>query len=98
MKVFQIVPMPAHHFPMGSSLTTLHLCSDGINLYWVWSPVSLNEKTQKGHSVFMDVFQLTVRPFKAFLHYFTWIYFLACSSIRVTFSHNFVFLTWEHII
>uniref|UniRef100_W5LMJ7 HECT domain E3 ubiquitin protein ligase 4 n=1 Tax=Astyanax mexicanus TaxID=7994 RepID=W5LMJ7_ASTMX len=58
LKVNQIVSMPVHHFPMGSSLTTLHLCSDGTYLYWVWSPVSLNEKTQKGHSVFMDVFQL----------------------------------------
>lgn len=52
--------MPAHHFPVGSSMTTLHLCSDGTYLYWVWSPASLNEKTQKGHSVFMDVFQLSV--------------------------------------
>lgn len=52
--------MPAHHFPVGSSVTTLHLCSDGTYLYWVWSPASLNEKTQKGHSVFMDVFQLSV--------------------------------------
>lgn len=52
--------MPAHHFPVGSSLTTLHLCSDGTYLYWVWSPASLNEKTQKGHSVFMDVFHLSV--------------------------------------
>ncbi|XP_036454105.1 probable E3 ubiquitin-protein ligase HECTD4 isoform X4 [Colossoma macropomum] len=58
LQVCQIMPMPAHHFLMGSSLTTLHLCSDGTYLYWVWSPVSLNEKTQKGHSVFMDVFQL----------------------------------------
>lgn len=52
--------MPAHHFPVGSSMTTLHLCSDGTYLYWVWSPASLNEKTQKGHSVFMDVFHLSV--------------------------------------
>uniref|UniRef100_A0AAY5ESC2 HECT domain-containing protein n=1 Tax=Electrophorus electricus TaxID=8005 RepID=A0AAY5ESC2_ELEEL len=58
LQVCQIVSMPPHHFPMGSSLTTLHICSDGTYLYWVWSPVSLNEKTQKGHSVFMDVFQL----------------------------------------
>ncbi|XP_041692213.2 probable E3 ubiquitin-protein ligase HECTD4 isoform X1 [Coregonus clupeaformis] len=59
LQVCQIVPMPAHHFPVGSSVTTLHLCSDGTYLYWVWSPASLNEKTQKGHSVFMDVFQLS---------------------------------------
>lgn len=61
-QVVQMMAMPAHHFPVGSSLTSLHLCSDGTYLYWVWSPVSLNEKTQKGHSVFMDVFQLSVRP------------------------------------
>lgn len=59
-QVCQIVSMPAHHFPVGSSMTTLHLCSDGTYLYWVWSPASLNEKTQKGHSVFMDVFHLSV--------------------------------------
>ncbi|XP_046872567.1 probable E3 ubiquitin-protein ligase HECTD4 isoform X1 [Hypomesus transpacificus] len=59
LQVCQIVPMPAHHFPVGSSMSTLHLCSDGTCLYWVWSPASLNEKTQKGHSVFMDVFQLS---------------------------------------
>lgn len=52
--------MPAHHLPVGSSVTTLHLCSDGSYLYWVWSPAGLNEKTQKGHSVFMDVFCLSV--------------------------------------
>lgn len=52
--------MPPHHFAVGSGLTTLHVCSDGTYIYWVWSPVSLNEKTQKGHSVFMDVFQLAV--------------------------------------
>lgn len=60
LKVCQIVPMPPHHFGVGSSLTTLRVCSDGTYIYWVWSPVSLNEKTQKGHSVFMDVFQLVV--------------------------------------
>lgn len=60
LKVSQVVAMPHHHFPVGSCLTTLRLCSDGTYLYWVWSPVSINEKTQKGHSVFMDVFQLTV--------------------------------------
>lgn len=59
-QVSQIVPMPAHHLPVGSSMTTLHLCSDGTYLYWVWSPAGLNEKTQKGHSVFMDVFCLSV--------------------------------------
>lgn len=56
--------MPAHHFPVGSSMTTLHLCSDGTYLYWVLSPASLNEKTQKGHSVFMDVFHLSVSNVK----------------------------------
>ncbi|XP_048853239.1 probable E3 ubiquitin-protein ligase HECTD4 isoform X2 [Brienomyrus brachyistius] len=61
LQVCQIVPMPAHHFPVGSNMTTLHLCSDGTYLYWIWSPASLNEKTQKGHSVFMDVFQLVTR-------------------------------------
>ncbi|CDQ83254.1 unnamed protein product [Oncorhynchus mykiss] len=59
LQVCQVVLMPAHHFPVGSSMSTLHLCSDGTYLYWVWSPASLNEKTQKGHSVFMDVFQLS---------------------------------------
>uniref|UniRef100_A0A8C1PPD2 HECT domain E3 ubiquitin protein ligase 4 n=1 Tax=Cyprinus carpio TaxID=7962 RepID=A0A8C1PPD2_CYPCA len=59
LQVSQVVAMPLHHFPVGSSLTSLRLCSDGTYLYWVWSPVSINEKTQKGHSVFMDVFQLT---------------------------------------
>ncbi|XP_067256066.1 probable E3 ubiquitin-protein ligase HECTD4 isoform X7 [Chanodichthys erythropterus] len=59
LQVSQVVAMPHHHFPVGSCLTTLRLCSDGTYLYWVWSPVSINEKTQKGHSVFMDVFQLT---------------------------------------
>ncbi|XP_028827058.1 probable E3 ubiquitin-protein ligase HECTD4 isoform X2 [Denticeps clupeoides] len=61
LQVCQIVPMPSHHFPVGSSLTSIHLCSDGTYLYWVWSPVSLNEKTQKGHSIFMDVFQLSTQ-------------------------------------
>ncbi|KAL1270511.1 hypothetical protein QQF64_029527 [Cirrhinus molitorella] len=59
LQVSQVVAMPLHHFPVGSCLTSLRLCSDGTYLYWVWSPVSINEKTQKGHSVFMDVFQLT---------------------------------------
>ncbi|KAL4646588.1 putative E3 ubiquitin-protein ligase HECTD4 isoform X5 [Arapaima gigas] len=58
LQVCQIVSMPAHHFLVGNSMSTLHLCSDGTYLYWIWSPASLNEKTQKGHSVFMDVFQL----------------------------------------
>ncbi|KAG9331709.1 hypothetical protein JZ751_018364, partial [Albula glossodonta] len=61
LQVRQIVPMPPHHFPVGSNMTTLHLCSDGSYLYWVWSPASLNEKTQKGHSVFMDIFSLTTQ-------------------------------------
>ncbi|RVE68479.1 hypothetical protein OJAV_G00091690 [Oryzias javanicus] len=61
LQVCQIVAMPAHHFPVGSSMTTLHLCSDGTYLYWVWSPASLNEKTQRGHSVFMDVFHLSTQ-------------------------------------
>ncbi|KAA8578851.1 hypothetical protein FQN60_005319, partial [Etheostoma spectabile] len=34
LQVCQIVPMPVHHFPVGSSMTTLHLCSDGTYLYW----------------------------------------------------------------
>ncbi|TRY90504.1 hypothetical protein DNTS_002641, partial [Danionella cerebrum] len=59
LQVSQMVAMPIHHFPVGSCLTTLRLCSDGTYLYWIWSPVSINEKTQKGHSVFMDIFQLT---------------------------------------
>ncbi|MGH0151603.1 UNVERIFIED_CONTAM: hypothetical protein FKN15_020765 [Acipenser sinensis] len=61
LQVCQIVPMPVNHFPVGSSMTTVHLCSDGSYVYWIWSLASLNEKTPKGHSVFMDVFQLTVR-------------------------------------
>lgn len=61
IKVCQIVGMPPQHFVGGSSLTTLHVCSDGTYIYWIWSPVSFNEKTQKGHSVIMDVFQLVVR-------------------------------------
>ncbi|XP_058850690.1 probable E3 ubiquitin-protein ligase HECTD4 isoform X1 [Acipenser ruthenus] len=61
LQVCQIVPMPVNHFPVGSSMTTVHLCSDGSYVYWIWSPASLNEKTPKGHSVFMDVFQLTTQ-------------------------------------
>nr|XP_015221532.1 PREDICTED: probable E3 ubiquitin-protein ligase HECTD4 [Lepisosteus oculatus] len=61
LQVCQIVPMPANHFPVGSSMTTVHLCSDGTYVYWIWSPASLNEKTHKGHSVFMDVFELATQ-------------------------------------
>lgn len=41
-------------------MTTVHLSSDGTYFYWIWSPASLNEKTPKGHSVFMDIFELKV--------------------------------------
>ncbi|XP_039627266.1 probable E3 ubiquitin-protein ligase HECTD4 [Polypterus senegalus] len=58
LQVCQIVPMPANHFPVGSTMTTIHLCSDGTYVYWIWSPAGLNEKTPKGHSVFMDIFEL----------------------------------------
>ncbi|OXB84897.1 UNVERIFIED_CONTAM: hypothetical protein H355_016019, partial [Colinus virginianus] len=58
--VCQIIPMPVNHFPVGSTMTTVHLSSDGTYFYWIWSPASLNEKTPKGHSVFMDVFELIV--------------------------------------
>ncbi|MEE6503851.1 hypothetical protein FKM82_004993 [Ascaphus truei] len=60
LQVCQIVTMPPNHFPVGSNLTTVHLSSDGTYCYWLWSPASLNEKTPKGHSVFMDIFQLNV--------------------------------------
>uniref|UniRef100_A0A669PAP4 HECT domain E3 ubiquitin protein ligase 4 n=1 Tax=Phasianus colchicus TaxID=9054 RepID=A0A669PAP4_PHACC len=60
LQVCQIIPMPVNHFPVGSTMTTVHLSSDGTYFYWIWSPASLNEKTPKGHSVFMDVFELTV--------------------------------------
>ncbi|XP_066465637.1 probable E3 ubiquitin-protein ligase HECTD4 [Tiliqua scincoides] len=60
LQVCQLLPMPADHFPVGSTMTTVHLSSDGTYFYWIWSPASLNEKTPKGHSVFMDVFELTV--------------------------------------
>uniref|UniRef100_K7F6L4 HECT domain E3 ubiquitin protein ligase 4 n=1 Tax=Pelodiscus sinensis TaxID=13735 RepID=K7F6L4_PELSI len=50
--------MPVNHFPVGSTMTTVHLSSDGTYFYWIWSPASLNEKTPKGHSVFMDIFEL----------------------------------------
>lgn len=55
-----MVPMPANHLPVGSTLSTVHLSSDGTYFYWIWSPASLNEKTPKGHSVFMDIFELVV--------------------------------------
>ena len=56
--------MPANHLPVGSTMSTVHLSSDGTYFYWIWSPASLNEKTPKGHSVFMDIFELGVRfPF-----------------------------------
>ncbi|TSW08319.1 putative E3 ubiquitin-protein ligase HECTD4 [Bagarius yarrelli] len=58
LQVCQVVAMPPHHIGVGSSLTTLHVCSDGSYFYWIWSPFSFNEKTQKGHSVLMDFFQL----------------------------------------
>nr|XP_014344074.1 PREDICTED: probable E3 ubiquitin-protein ligase HECTD4 [Latimeria chalumnae] len=61
LQVCQIVSMPANHFPVGSPMTTVQLCSDGTYIYWVWSPASLNEKTPKGHSVFMDIFELIVK-------------------------------------
>ncbi|XP_053555727.1 probable E3 ubiquitin-protein ligase HECTD4 [Bombina bombina] len=60
LQISQIVTMPANHFPIGSSMTTVHLSSDGTFIYWIWSPASLNEKTPKGHSVFMDIFSLNV--------------------------------------
>uniref|UniRef100_A0A4W3K6B9 HECT domain E3 ubiquitin protein ligase 4 n=1 Tax=Callorhinchus milii TaxID=7868 RepID=A0A4W3K6B9_CALMI len=60
LQVSQIVSMPPNHFPIGSNMTTVHLCSDGTYIYWIWSPASLNEKTPKGHSVFMDVFELAM--------------------------------------
>lgn len=55
-----MVPMPANHLPVGSTMSTVHLSSDGTYFYWIWSPASLNEKTSKGHSVFMDIFELVV--------------------------------------
>ncbi|XP_043571193.1 probable E3 ubiquitin-protein ligase HECTD4 [Chiloscyllium plagiosum] len=58
LQVSQVVSMPPNHFPVGSNMTTVHLCSDGTYIYWIWSPAGLNEKTPKGHSVFMDVFEL----------------------------------------
>ncbi|KAM6111771.1 LOW QUALITY PROTEIN: putative E3 ubiquitin-protein ligase HECTD4 [Pterocles gutturalis] len=60
LQVCQIIPMPLNHFPVGSTMTTVHLSSDGTYFYWIWSPASLNEKTPKGHSVFMDIFELIV--------------------------------------
>ncbi|XP_041436316.1 probable E3 ubiquitin-protein ligase HECTD4 isoform X3 [Xenopus laevis] len=61
LQVSQIVSMPINHFPVGSNMTTVHLSSDGTYFYWIWSPASLNEKTPKGHSVFMDIFELNVQ-------------------------------------
>ncbi|XP_059510969.1 probable E3 ubiquitin-protein ligase HECTD4 isoform X1 [Stegostoma tigrinum] len=58
LQVSQVVSMPPNHFPVGSNMTTVHLCSDGTYIYWIWSPAGLNEKTPKGHSVFMDVLEL----------------------------------------
>lgn len=60
VQVCQMVPMPANHLPIGSTMSTVHLSSDGTYFYWIWSPASLNEKTPKGHSVFMDIFELVV--------------------------------------
>lgn len=77
--------MPAHHFPVGSSMTTLHLCSDGTYLYWVWSPASLNEKTQRGHSVFMDVFHLSVSAtLNCLLQMLSWTW-IVCSTVHFCF-------------
>ncbi|XP_032327491.1 probable E3 ubiquitin-protein ligase HECTD4 isoform X10 [Camelus ferus] len=60
LQVCQMVPMPANHLPVGSTMSTVHLSSDGTYFYWIWSPASLNEKTPKGHSVFMDIFELVL--------------------------------------
>ncbi|XP_045152627.1 probable E3 ubiquitin-protein ligase HECTD4 [Echinops telfairi] len=60
LQVCQVVPMPANHLPVGSTMSTVHLSSDGTYFYWIWSPASLNEKTPKGHSVFMDIFELGI--------------------------------------
>ncbi|KAF4011687.1 hypothetical protein G4228_004098 [Cervus hanglu yarkandensis] len=60
LQVCQVVPMPGNHLPVGSTMSTVHLSSDGTYFYWIWSPASLNEKTPKGHSVFMDTFELVV--------------------------------------
>ncbi|ERE76481.1 putative E3 ubiquitin-protein ligase C12orf51-like protein [Cricetulus griseus] len=60
LQVCQTVPMPASPLPAGSTMSTVHLSSDGTYFYWIWSPASLNEKTPKGHSVFMDIFELMV--------------------------------------
>ncbi|XP_077691411.1 putative E3 ubiquitin-protein ligase HECTD4 isoform X3 [Eretmochelys imbricata] len=60
LQVCHVLPMPVNHFPVGSTMTTVHLSSDGTYFYWIWSPASLNEKTPKGHSVFMDIFELVV--------------------------------------
>ncbi|XP_058136974.1 probable E3 ubiquitin-protein ligase HECTD4 isoform X6 [Dasypus novemcinctus] len=60
LQVCQVVPMPTNHLPVGSTMSTVHLSSDGTYFYWIWSPASLNEKTPKGHSVFMDIFELVI--------------------------------------
>ncbi|XP_006894741.1 PREDICTED: probable E3 ubiquitin-protein ligase HECTD4 [Elephantulus edwardii] len=60
LQVGQVVSMPANHLPIGSTMSTVHLSSDGTYFYWIWSPASLNEKTPKGHSVFMDIFELVI--------------------------------------
>ncbi|XP_049722943.1 probable E3 ubiquitin-protein ligase HECTD4 isoform X3 [Elephas maximus indicus] len=60
LQVCQMVPMPTNHLPVGSTMSTVHLSSDGTYFYWIWSPASLNEKTPKGHSVFMDIFELVI--------------------------------------
>ncbi|KAM7332053.1 hypothetical protein ACRRTK_008761 [Alexandromys fortis] len=60
LQVCQTVPMPVSPLPTGSTMSTVHLSSDGTYFYWIWSPASLNEKTPKGHSVFMDIFELVV--------------------------------------
>lgn len=74
-----MVPMPANHLPVGSTMSTVHLSSDGTYFYWIWSPASLNEKTPKGHSVFMDIFELVVRftfSFCVFAEKFSFGFFL----------------------
>lgn len=71
--------MPANHLPVGSTMSTVHLSSDGTYFYWIWSPASLNEKTPKGHSVFMDIFELVVRftfSFCVFVATFLFAFFL----------------------
>ncbi|KAH0625638.1 hypothetical protein JD844_015228 [Phrynosoma platyrhinos] len=78
LQVCQLVQMPTDHFPVGSTMTTVHLSSDGTYFYWIWSPASLNEKTPKGHSVFMDVFELTT--FLCFLQLLSFFSFPAANT------------------